>query len=133
MQPARRAWSTRFSHVSAGHLVLPEGVVEVGSNAFKRCSNITNVTFPSTLTRIGDEAFADCDRLDTVTLPIGVSGGTLGKKIFKGSPTKVFLVMAVTGKTAGGDTFNATARRLLERQVIQFYALLLSKMHARVS
>lgn len=40
------------------HAVIPEGVEEIGPQAFEKLGNLQDVSFPSTLKRIGDKAFA---------------------------------------------------------------------------
>ena len=67
-------------------LVLPEGLVEIGKEAFKRAFRGTNgepagerVTFPSTLKVIGEEAFCE-NQLDQIKLPDSVE--VCGKRAF---------------------------------------------------
>ncbi|MBQ2954485.1 MAG: leucine-rich repeat protein [Clostridia bacterium] len=50
-----------------GALIIPEGVTEIGAQAFKGCTGLTSVTFPSTLRSIGSEAFAGCTGLNAAT------------------------------------------------------------------
>ena len=45
---------------------IPEGVVEIGENAFYGCELLTNVTIPETVTKIGDYAFKNCQNLVNV-------------------------------------------------------------------
>ncbi|MBQ4284344.1 MAG: leucine-rich repeat domain-containing protein [Lachnospira sp.] len=46
---------------------LPEGVVEIGNNAFENCERLEEVICPKSLKKIGEEAFADCINLKKVT------------------------------------------------------------------
>ena len=39
---------------------LPEGVEEIGSNAFECCTSLEEITFPKTLRDIDYEAFVNC-------------------------------------------------------------------------
>ena len=41
-------------------------VKEIGSNAFKNCTNLTSIHIPSTVTTIGDYAFYRCSKLGTI-------------------------------------------------------------------
>lgn len=50
-------------------LVIPEGTTELKDYAFKHCTSIETVSFPSTLTTIGYGAFYSCKSLKTVSLP----------------------------------------------------------------
>mmetsp|Transcript_21582 Transcript_21582/g.40607 ORF Transcript_21582/g.40607 Transcript_21582/m.40607 type:complete len:215 (+) Transcript_21582:204-848(+) len=47
---------------------IPEGVECINTNAFKGCSNLKTVSFPTTLSTIGVQAFSDCSRLEAVDL-----------------------------------------------------------------
>ena len=49
--------------------VIPEGVTEIGIEAFWGCSSLTSVTIPKGVTEIGANAFLDCSRLTSVTIP----------------------------------------------------------------
>lgn len=49
-------------------VVLPEGVREIGAEAFKGC-NLESITLPASVTNIGQGAFSHCKHLTSVTLP----------------------------------------------------------------
>ena len=58
--------------ISAGkHSILPEGIKEIGEEAFYGTS-IENITIPSTVEKIGNYAFHNCNNLKTVTLNEGL-------------------------------------------------------------
>ena len=48
---------------------IPDGVIDVGHNAFEDCCKLTHVTVPASVRRIGASAFVDCVRLVSVTIP----------------------------------------------------------------
>ena len=48
------------------NLVIPDGVVSIGSSAFDWCS-LTSVTIPNSVTSIGSSAFSTCQLLTSVT------------------------------------------------------------------
>ncbi len=48
-------------------VVIPEGVEEIGKNAFKGCIGLTEITIPSTVKIIDEDAFYDCKSLKKVT------------------------------------------------------------------
>jgi hypothetical protein len=50
---------------------IPDGIKEIGQNAFKGCDNLTFVTFPSSLEIIGSNAFQGCS-LTQIVIPEGV-------------------------------------------------------------
>lgn len=52
---------------------IPEGIVSIGSNAFRACKGLTTLTLPESLTNIGDEAFSNCENLASITIPENVA------------------------------------------------------------
>ncbi|MBO5198413.1 MAG: leucine-rich repeat protein [Lachnospiraceae bacterium] len=52
--------------VSLDHLILPDGLVEIGDSAFAGCKELDSVSMPDTVRRIGANAFANCTYLDEV-------------------------------------------------------------------
>ena len=52
---------------------LPEGLTEIGDEAFSDCSSLRSVELLAGLTTIGDEAFYSCDSLNSVTIPASVT------------------------------------------------------------
>ena len=55
-----------------GVAAIPDGVTEVGDNAFYGCKALVSVTFPNSVTRIGDTAFANCSALLQASLRSGL-------------------------------------------------------------
>ena len=49
-------------------VMIPEGVTEIGANAFSWNSGITKIAFPASLQRIEDEAFYYCVNLSADTI-----------------------------------------------------------------
>ena len=60
-------------------VILPEGVMTIGANAFWRCSNLPAITIPKDVTSIGANAFQNCYYLTSIkcdaTIPPVVGGG----------------------------------------------------------
>jgi hypothetical protein len=54
-------------------IVLPEGVKEIGPNAFESCVNLVEVVCPKSLNKIDEEAFIDCINLKTIDYGPNVS------------------------------------------------------------
>ena len=50
-------------------IVIGEGVTKIGNEAFLDCSNVSNLSLPSTLTSIGKNAFSNCIKLEILNLP----------------------------------------------------------------
>ena len=78
-----------FYNAKFGKVVIEEGVESIGNHAFRWCSSITSLTFPSTLKSIGEEAFGDCSGLTELTLPSNIE--TLGNRAFGGCGGVVYL------------------------------------------
>ena len=55
------------------HIVISDGVTDIGDNAFSSFSNLENVTFGSDVTKIGTCAFYYCTSLTSVSFPDGLT------------------------------------------------------------
>lgn len=51
---------------------IPEGVVAIGSDAFKYCDSLTEIILPTSIDTIGDGAFSDLSNLSSINLPYGI-------------------------------------------------------------
>lgn len=60
---------------------LPEGVIEIGHNAFEDCKRLEEVVCPDSLRRIGNEAFRGCVSLVKIHNADDVEVGT---DVFRG-------------------------------------------------
>ena len=47
---------------------IPDGVVEIGNEAFVNCTELTNITIPKSVTTIKSSAFNGCDSIKTLSL-----------------------------------------------------------------
>ena len=63
-----------------GDVVIPEGVIKIGSCAFSRCTKITGINIPKEVTKIDNSAFYGCNQLTDLTLPEGVTA--IGREAF---------------------------------------------------
>lgn len=70
------------SNTTLTNLEIPEGVVEIGANAF-RGAQLKTLMISSTVEKIGDAAFI-LHRLDTLSIPGNVKD--IGKQAFEGNP-----------------------------------------------
>ena len=55
-----------FSFTSITDLVIPSGVLSIGSSAFWECQNLKSITIPNTVMRIESYAFAHCSSLTDI-------------------------------------------------------------------
>ncbi len=51
---------------------LPEGLTNIGNNAFAFCSAMADITIPTSVTSIGANAFQSCSALKSVVFPAGL-------------------------------------------------------------
>lgn len=56
-----------------GDVVIPDGVVKIGDEAFSHCASLTSVTIPGSVNEIGFEAFYACTNLANAMISNGVS------------------------------------------------------------
>ena len=105
--------SSRFDSFTALEtVVIPEGVTELqdgtySSNVygcFSSCSNLTNVSLPSTLTKIGDCAFFNCETLSEIMLPENIE--SIGKYAFGGCKALSTVTLSVKLKSIGSYAFS---------------------------
>ena len=79
-----------YSHIKS--VVLPEGLTEIGSDAFSLCKLGPEVTIPSTVTKIGDKAFykvVNWDKFNaSLTKIINKTGRKFDWKAITGGPTE---------------------------------------------
>ena len=77
-------------------VLIPEGVISIGEEAFADCKSLASVTIPDSVTSIGEAAFVGCDSLTSVTIPDGVT--SIGDNAFVGctSLTSVTIPDSVT-------------------------------------
>ncbi len=63
-------------------VTVPEGVQQIGDEAFFGCTQLSSVYLPKTLTDIGGSAFSVCDSLRSIRLPEGLKSA--GSSLFSG-------------------------------------------------
>ena len=52
---------------------LPEGLIRIGSSAFCHCSKLKNIALPDSIIEIGEYAFSGCHALTELRIPAGVT------------------------------------------------------------
>ncbi len=81
----------KCSQNAEGIVKIPEGIIAIRQNAFKRCKNITDIKFSTTLRKIGSSAFEGCCSLRSVKIPYGVN--YLGERVFFGCSQVVSIII----------------------------------------
>ena len=71
--PLYQAYNLYLNNKLVTDLVIPDGVMSIGSYAFYSCNCLTSVTIPDSVTSIGDYAFSVCSSLTSVTIGDGVT------------------------------------------------------------
>ena len=61
---------------------IPEGITEIGGNAFRGCSSLINIEIPEEVTSIGNGAFEGCSSLTNIEIPEEVT--IIGNSTFEG-------------------------------------------------
>ena len=68
-----------FASAGLDSYTIPEGVTEIGANAFRGC-NLSSITVPVFVTSIGPNAFRDCIKLTSAVLE---GGGEIWNSVFQ--------------------------------------------------
>ncbi|MBQ2701030.1 MAG: leucine-rich repeat domain-containing protein [Clostridia bacterium] len=90
------------------HLVIPEGVVEIGNETFRGMANLKELKLPSSLKKIGDYAFEGCASLTQVKLPDGLE--SMGRYAFSRCLSLKSIELPGSLTTIGSDTFYMCAK-----------------------
>ena len=102
---------TGYTGFSA-ELVIPSEingykVKSIGDDAFRECSELTNVTIPDTVTEIGSSAFESCTNLSEITIPDSVTD-IYGYAFFRCTSLENIIISDNINKV-GFCSFNSTA------------------------
>jgi len=95
-----------FGNLGITEVVIPEGVTEIGSEAFEWCSSLETVTIPSSVTKIGEDAFDMCTMLKTVNVARGDTDRV--KSLLSGSGLSTLFVNGLTFVEAEAPKFTVT-------------------------
>lgn len=86
-----------------GTYIIPNGVVEIGLNAFKDCQRLTGIEMPSSVVSICAGAFDGCTALKNVVLPSSVQ--TIGDFAFSHCINLKTIEITSSIKNLGGFIF----------------------------
>ena len=63
----------REEHGKVTSFIIPDGVTEIGDDAFRGCYFLESIVIPDSVTKIGANAFENCESLKSVKIPNGVT------------------------------------------------------------
>lgn len=63
-------------------VTIPDGVINIGKDAFGGCDALKSITIPDSVISIGDKAFAGCTAFKNITIPNSVIN--IGNYVFAG-------------------------------------------------
>lgn len=66
-------WDDAFEDCYLTNVILPDGLINVGDEAFFGCNGLTSVSLPNGVASIGSEAFFNCLSLTNLTIPASVT------------------------------------------------------------
>ena len=92
------SWSSGVKHVT-----LPDGVTTIGAYAFSSCDELETITLPDSLTTIGGSAFSRCAALKSVTLPADLT--SIGGYAFAGCTSLTGITIPDTVTSIGESAF----------------------------
>ena len=95
-------------------VIIPNGIKEIGKNAFMSKSRITKVVLPESLIKIGDSAFCECKKLETINFPDGLQ--CLGRRAFALCESLKEALLPETVKDIQGGVFFGCSK--LEKVVL---------------
>ena len=72
-------------------LIIENGVINIGSAAFRSCSNLTSVIIPNSVTSIGSSAFSGCSSLTSIIIPNPITN--IGDEAFWGCTSLIAIVI----------------------------------------
>lgn len=87
-----------------GDVIIPDGVIKIGEDAFAECGSLTGIRFPNSVTTIGARAFFGCD-LSSVTIPGSITTIEIGAFFSCENLTKLILEDGVTKVGEGAFRF----------------------------
>ncbi len=88
---------------TVGKFTMPDGVYEIGSNAFKDCTAITSIDMPNSVYTIGGFAFSGCYNL--WHLGISQKVNSIGPAAFYNCKGLNTIILPRSLKNVGGDMF----------------------------
>ena len=88
---------------SGRKVVIPDGVTEIGDNAFRACSRLSSVTIPECVSSLGKTVFKECKGLRSVYFSNGLK--SVGNRCFEGCSALKSVVLPDSISSMGAYVF----------------------------
>ena len=102
----KRIGSDTFINCDMSSIVLHDNIESIGSGAFEGCSNLTEVTLPSSLEIVDGYMFKGCINLEYVGLPYSVK--EIGTSAFRGCSSLNNIDLPANLEVLDGYVFNSS-------------------------
>ena len=86
-----------------GKVILPNTIIEIDSNAFEGCSELSAIEIPNSVNKIGYAAFRNCKALKSITIPSNVE--TISGEAFNGCSALTSVTIANGVRNIGAYVF----------------------------
>ena len=86
---------------------IPDGVTNIGADAFSDCTSLTSITIPSSVTSIGEWAFSGCTSLTNIAIPDSVT--SISYNTFDGCKSLKSITIPNSVTSIGDSAFKGCA------------------------
>jgi alpha-tubulin suppressor-like RCC1 family protein/formylglycine-generating enzyme required for sulfatase activity len=106
--PVTQIGTEAFKNItSITNMTLPNGVTAIGQKAFEGCTQLISISIPNSVATIGQFAFAGCSSLTSITLPTSLT--LLDNYLFAGCGALSEIVIPNGVTTIGSNAFESCA------------------------
>jgi len=95
---------TFYEYSSLTSITIPDSVTSIGERTFSHCSSLTSITIPDSVTSIGENAFSYCSSLTTITIPDSVT--SIGDSAFSGCSSLTSITIPDSVTSIGDSAFS---------------------------
>lgn len=66
-------WNKDVNKENVKKVVIEDGITAIGSDAFRGCTELTNIVIPNSVTSLGSSVFYNCTKLTSINIPSSVT------------------------------------------------------------